>query len=250
MPQIIMNRSLHLDNKKNMSSSDMDSSMESTIRLNNESSSLLCSGEDAKAVERLSRSLTSMRRMVAMKCRIDSSGASTSSSCNTTSSEDRPALPSSLQVAALRDSDYFIYSRCMEVPSFHHRNSKHLPIYSACIVLNLALAHHGLGIKGRRSSLSKAERMYYMALQLISAGPYIPPKDETVLSMRIFAVNNLVQVHQEQCQYKKAKAAVKHLSNLLNGVSLFGGTFFHKEELRKFVVNASLWEPPKIAASA
>jgi hypothetical protein len=231
-----------------------DSSIELAIRLNNESASLLCSGEDAKAVARLSKSLTSMRRMIGARrsrggrqCVLDGSSTEASSTTCGTSSE-RPALPSSLQIAALRDSDYFIYNRCMEVPSFHQRSLKHLSLYSACIVLNLALAHHRLGIKGHRCSLNKAEKMYYVALKLLS-GPSLPSKDETVLSMRIFAVNNLVQVHQERCQYDKAKAAVRHLSVLLDRV-LSTGTFFHKEELRRFVLNASLWEPPQMAASA
>lgn len=245
MSRIVAKAPLPIDDKNAQSS--MDSSMEAAVDLNNESAALLCSGEDGKAVARLSRSLTSMRQLIARHSRTGRQ-CPTPGDASARGSDLIPVIPSSLQVPALRDSDYFIYSRCMEVPSFHQRSHKHVSLYSACIVLNLALAYHRLGIKGHRCSLSKAERMYYMALQLLS-GPSASSNSETALSMRVFAVNNLVQVHQEQCQYNKAQAGVKHLSALLNE-AMSSGTFFHKDELRKFVLNASLWEPPQMAASA
>ncbi len=224
-------------------------SLEHAVKMNNESALLLCSGEEGgKAVLKLSQSLCLIRKLLAIQGRnIDQQEDDAIGGVELTSVQ-KPALPTDLSMNGLQDSNYFIYNHTMSVPAGHPRNPSHLPLYSACIVLNLAMAYHCLGTKGNQAAYKKAENLYSMSLQLLSLS-HPDSICDTVLSMKILAVNNLAHVHDEKGHYEKSRYAIRQLSFLLQAVDSTG-TFFSARDLHKFVLNVMLWGAPKMAAAA
>jgi len=79
-----------------------------------------------------------------------------------------------------------------------------LMLSSACVVLNLALVHHRLGVQNIHETSScsygivnlvKAENMYKMVLQLLQS--HSLHESRVATSIRIISLNNLVALHQE-----------------------------------------------------
>jgi len=202
-----------------------------------------------KAVHQLSSSLTSIKKLLTIMQHIytDQEREAFFEEPESTKVE-MPVLPTDRAMRGLRHPNYFIYNHCLSVSACHSRNSKHLPVYSACVVLNLALAHHRLGIKGNRAALNKAESLYSMALQLLNL-PYPASTSEIILSMKIIAVNNLAQVHQETGAFEESNIFIRQLSLLLQTM-VSTGTFFSEQDFNKLVLNVMLCGPPMLAAAA
>lgn len=158
----------------------------------------------------------------------------------------------SFPLNGLQDSKYFIYNYTMNVSDCHHaRTFKHPAVFTSGILLNLALAHHRLGVNGDHASFSKAENLYSMGLQLIGVAPPDTPRT-TVYSVMIIAVNNLAHVHYALGHYQNARALISQLSSLLHVVQTAHSpsSFFSQRDLHRFTMNAMLWCTPKTAGAA
>lgn len=221
----------------------MDSSIECAIQLNNESVVLLCAGEDEKAITTLTKSLALVRQQISGQAGCHWPTEKHPDYCMST----MPAIPARMPLAQLRDANYFIYNQCMTIPNSHQRSARNIPIYSACIVLNLALSYHRLTTRGYSWCAEKAEKMYGMAIRLLS-GP-LTASNETALSMRMVALNNLAQIHNDQCRFLETKNDIQELSAMINTVVSYG-EFFTSCDLHSFVLNIMLWGPPRMAAAA
>lgn len=176
-------------------------------------------------------------------------------------------LPASQCMEDLQSPHCFIFNRCIlvnvgeqtagECPEF----TDNLPLYAGCIVLNLALLHHRIGVKsggGDRFSLLKAAKMYCMTLEIVHALSLSSPSSSsgrhTALSMRLVALNNLAALNID-CrpgavltlvtnQVHVALEEVKTIDDVLLG------RFFSDTDTRQFTANVEIWEATGIAALA
>jgi hypothetical protein len=139
-----------------------------------------------------------------------------------------------------------------------------LPLYSACIVLNLALVHHQLGVQSvsqeGRFNLFKAEKMYHMVLQLLQS-PCLSNASfwsgrQAVVSMRLIALNNLAALHEAVWSISSTRsgnsedtcaALVKQLHAALMQARIDGdGSFLSDLDLQWFALNVELWGSRRI----
>jgi hypothetical protein len=217
----------------------MDPSIDYAIQLNNEGVTLLSAGEDQKAVLNFIRSLAMVRKEIFNETPSDESSTSPFKSL-------RSAMPSQAPLSNLKDSSYFIYNRTMTITPGYPKTPAAIPIYSACIILNLALAYHCLGKQGYRGCIQKAEIMYEMVTKML-AGP--PRDNETSVSIRMVAINNLCQIHQEQNRYSETTEEIESLSVLINQAVSSRG-FFNDSDLHLLILNVMLWSPPELAPAA
>eukprot|EP00934_Nitzschia_sp_Nitz4_P006968 Nitzschia sp. Nitz4//scaffold159_size51929//40936//41610//NITZ4_006885-RA/size51929-processed-gene-0.55-mRNA-1//-1//CDS//3329537592//6958//frame0 len=223
---------------------DFSSSLGYAIELNNESVSLLYAGQDEQAVTKLSKALSMVRQQISVN---PSKGSWQPMPDPTACKGARVAMPSRVPLAQLRDANYFLYNQCITIPTTLQRNPKDIPLFCACIVLNLALTYHRLAQRGYYSCMEKAEKMYTMAIRLLG-GPQFS-SNVTALSIRLIAFNNLAQVHQELRRFDETRADIQEMSSMLNE-AMSNGAFFTNCDLRSFVLNVMLYGPPKAAAAA
>ena len=224
-----------------------DIAIERSLELCNEGVGFLCTGQDQKAISVLSESLSAMKSQLRNRTRLPTSPLV--QGCE----PSRPVMPSPIPMNSLRSSNFSLYNHGMLVSTMHQRNSKHVPIFSASIVINFALMYHRLAVCRRNTPyyLDKAENMYVLALRLLAASRSIQREDpETVLSMRIAVINNLAHVHHEQAHHDKVTAAIRTLSALLKEVPCEGNRFFQPPILRKLSMNVTLWGPAELLAPA
>jgi hypothetical protein len=157
-----------METSKTMLRDDMMASwMERAVELNNEGVSSLCSGHHEKGIARLSRSLSLLRQLIVMRqADCEASRSEGHSSSNNENIETMTVIPNHLPLEDLRDPNYFVYNRCMVIPRCKEARSPHVPLYSACILLNLAMGYHQSRRKGRRgfSLLLKSKKMTQMTV--------------------------------------------------------------------------------------
>jgi len=229
----------------------MTSTIQQLIELNNKSISLLECGLECKAVHALKGSISLVKDVArTQQQRPDSWKISSSDQ------ESPSVFPAHHAMRDLESPDFFIFNRCMQLDSTTTPLAVEgiLPICSACVLLNLALVHHRLGVHnalGHNIFILKAEKLYLKALQLLqsplfaascSSSPATARRRRTVLSMRLVAVNNLAVIRLDTCP----PANHKDDSSLLQALRFHAilteatsqGTFFSDLELRKFAMNA------------
>lgn len=222
------------------------------IKQNSYSAFLLHSREHSNndAIQILSDALSSMKQIVVL--------LATQDRCTT---DRRIGMPielfpnTSLPLNDLQDSMYFIYNYSVTVSDAGRSNARifnHPAVFTSCILLNLALAHHCLGVQnGDCASLCKAENLYSKALQLIGVAPPDTSRT-TVLSVMIIAVNNLAHVHSAMGQHQNARTFISQLSSLVQIVQTAAVpcTFFSPRDVHRFTLNVMLWCTPKTAGAA
>lgn len=238
-------RSVAVRGENKAVSSHLNASIERSVDLCNESAALLCNGQAGKAISKLSSSLSTMKQMLASS---DTRATLTTTAPTKDDGTEPPVGPYPLQRAFLRTSNYYVYNQCMVAsagsPTY---NAEHITMYSAGIVINSALAYHRLGISHNQSWLWKAEMMYRMTLQLLSA--MADQEDEIVLSMRILIVNNLAHVHHERSEHDKVVVAIKTLASLLTRLPE-SSTLFTETDKHRFAMNVGLWGASAETAAA
>jgi hypothetical protein len=229
----------------------MHSSLEHAIQLNNEGVALLVAGgQDQKAVSSLTRSLT----LVIMQQDYSNPNLSSRKSpcCDYDFIYTSCVFPTQTSLCHLQDSVYFIYNRAVTISSCYPKGPETIPIYSASIILNLALAYHRRGKQaaGNLNCMNKAEKMYKMVLKALPGTSMVD--NTTAAAIRLIAINNLAQLYHYDNRYCEARETIECLSTLIRQV---GGNrdFFNEKDLHFFTLNVMgliLWIPPPVAAAA
>lgn len=152
-----------------------------------------------------------------------------------------------------------IFNRTISIcPCHNHGGPDFIPIYSACILLNMAIVYHRVAIKfGHALFLEKAERLYDMTVRAL-----IPThEDSTSVAIRTIAFNNLADTHLRQGRFDATDRDIRHLSYLIHqrkNISTRGGpaaaasesAILADSDIDSMILNLLLWTVPQAAAAA
>jgi hypothetical protein len=212
-------------------------SIEQIIQMNNEGVSLLGTGDDQQAVSVFTTSLLALQRL------IGTSENAPLSKVPEYSVDFAAAVPAKNALQHLEGSSYFIYNRPLSITLSSNAD---IQLYSACTILNLAMAYHRQAKKTcNQTCLTKAESMYEMIITLLKSR-----MDDTSLSVRIIAVNNLSEIHYENGRFEQSREELQWLSSIIH----HGGTkldFFDQSDLNRLLLNVLiLLTPPQAAGAA
>ena len=211
-------------------------SLQQIIHMNNQGVSLLNSDDDQKAVSVFTTSLMALQRLLGNEdpsCPLKSSAEV---DCAT-------AQPAKESLRHLEGKSYYIYNRPLAI---RPGSSSDIQLYSACTILNLAMAYHRQAKKTCNALCTrKAESMYEMIITLLQSRT-----DYTSMSVRIIAVNNLSEIHYESGRFDKAREELQWLSSVIHQ----GATnleFFEQRDIDLLLLNILvLLTPPHAAAAA
>jgi hypothetical protein len=227
-------------------------SIEHVIQFNNEGASFLGAGEDKRAFVSLSQALVMIQRMSEPAVHSLPIDISTSPPASSKSTEQLPGIEKAVAIASqqpllnLQDSSYFIYNRPVAISPEAPRNHEALSMYSACVILNLALAYHRQGIRGNQFCTQKAERLYEMITVLLRE---CPMDDDTSVFIRLVAINNVSHIHYEQLQFKQTREELGFLSLLIRQLGA-KRALIHQADLDLLLLNVLLITPPDVAPAA
>lgn len=214
----------------------MIESIQQIIHMNNHGVSLLSSDDDQKAVSAFTTSLLALQRLLGTgdpSCPLKGSALV---DCAT-------ALPAKEALRHLKGKSYYIYNRPLSISL---GNSSDIQLYSACTILNLAMAYHRQAKKTCNNLCTrKAESMYEMIITLLQSRT-----DATSMSVRIIAVNNISEIHYESGRFSQAREELQWLASAIHQ----GGSnidFFEQTDLDLLLLNILvLLTPPHAAAAA
>ena len=248
----------------------MDKSLRSALRLNNDGVQFLLENNDEEAQTCFNLSLDLVKQSLISNSKNQTRGGESTSS---TSSPTRCMHQQSHSIPFLRSQDCFIYNKAISFilddededtileewyknPEEKHVNDddncNNLHLYSAIIILNIALAYHrqAMIVSSLSSSSShpprrfqqgttisrsaaaqewraRAEKMYDMVTILLEDvdGDYDDNSDDdivcatnttTALLVKIAAVNNLSQLQREMGDYESSRDGFEYLGELID----------------------------------
>lgn len=196
----------------------LSTSIESASDLNNESLKLLSqAGEDdqldTRAITMLSQALATMRNVATQGSTSGGLDVANHAHPQHVATKNAASLPPILRTSSdcvlkeLSSPDAFIFNRCISIDlEASQENAQNVPLFSACIITNLALALHrrsmndAISTSQSKNCLRKAQKMYHMALQLLQ-GPLLRngiisshQQQEATLSLKLIAWNNLAVI--------------------------------------------------------
>ena len=213
--------------------------MTNALRLNNEGVMLLLENRDQEAVTSLTQSLNQVKGLLSV-----SQEAPEGSQHKDVIHHSTYTLPN------LQNQNCFIYSNALmfSLTSDNLPSSEDIHVYTAVIILNIALAYHRKGLSGNAGCLIKAEKMYEMVGKLLEG-------DEThcgtSLLVKVAAINNLSQLRFDQGDYQFSRDGFNYLGCLIN---VAGDNLQHTKcedhVYRGMLLNALLVSPPDAAPAA
>lgn len=89
-------------------------------------------------------------------------------------------------------------------------------VISSCILFNLALCYHCLGVQGRDSAISKAVHLYRLSRQALYSDPFayeVP----AMMMIAILSLNNEASAHLDLCDASTAKSCAEQMLMVLQG---------------------------------
>ena len=155
----------------------------------------------------------------------------------------------SCPLSNLQDINCFIYSNALifSLDSACPLSEDDVHIYSATIILNIALAYHRRGLTGNPSSLLKAEMMYEMITKLLGS----EENHGTSLVVLLAAINNLSQLRHDRGLYDASLEGFKYLGSLINFAGNNVNISLQNEQIYKgMLLNVLLVSAPDAAAAA
>jgi tetratricopeptide (TPR) repeat protein len=157
--------------------------------------------------------------------------------------------PALAKLVSLEETGAFIYSRPLTIFGRLSLEDDHfLPIHSAVVIFNLALAHHQKSkVTGVRKLLEKAIALYDLCLELLH-------QDErqhlVVVFIESAVLNNTSQLHFEMGDYYGARKVMDQLSALLGAGYYDVLTRFDEEAVQGFLLNILLLKTCAVASAA
>jgi hypothetical protein len=158
------------------------------------------------------------------------------------------------------DAHNHIFNRTISICPGNPVGPDYIPVYSSCILVNLAIAYHRMAIKSSSHvHLLRAERLYDMIVRSL-----IPSHgDATSVAVRTVALNNLADVHHRQSRFDSTERDIARLSSLIlqrsrsaprgdgGGASSSSSTsLLTDSDIDSMILNVLLWTSPQTAAAA
>jgi hypothetical protein len=221
------------------------SSIKYACSLNNQGVELLVSGEFSRATRSLTKALSIVKEAV------KEAGTTTSCTEMHLSSEEAelPFCQSTVAIPGLRDTHFYVYDHgIMLIDTAKRENSDLLPLYSAAILFNLALAcHYEARLHGQAKAFKKASLFYNVTVGILSASSM--PDDMSVTLLTLLALNNKSQIHNDQCDYIQSVECLKSVSGIMSSVDdLY--SILNEEDIKGLVLNTMLLNVPTAAQAA
>ena len=251
------------------------------IELNNQGVALLQKGDDREAVAKLSKSLVLVQNLLSTlgspsncnsntntsslgssgpphkRLRRSSSMSMSSSAFEEREHQEQPSfcVRSNAPLSSLDDQEFFVFNEAVELSRTNSEPSRDiLPIYSACVIFNLALVYHRRAHSGGHSSSAKnanlcrqkASKMYSMIVRLLHGWQCQSQINRDLRShtscvlLQVAALNNLshLQRHQDTTASSSPTSSLHTLGRLLQRYSNNVATsIFTKEERNAMLLN-------------
>jgi hypothetical protein len=226
----------------------MKSLIQEAQRLNNEGVRLLLlENREQQAVTYLTQSLNMVKHLLAIVSDDNSRSSSNPSNVAINSELLAHSLPN------LQDSESFI---CCSLLAFSVAEaSEALPsedtiqVYSAVIILNIALAYHRKGVSGSEASVARAKKLYGMVTKILSG---CDNNKGVALVAKLAAVNNLSLLQHSQGEYNSSQQGFQYLRDLIDVASedLEGSPLLHSTKMYEGMLLNILCVGPSDAAPA
>jgi hypothetical protein len=124
---------------------------------------------------------------------------------------------------------------------------------STCIVFNLALAYHHLGIEtGMEEPYRHALKLYQIVLTCQNAGHFVDDEMSTVLQvLHCVVLNNLSHLHYEFCEYSSSMHCLDCLAEWASQTECLERlTFLREDEAEEIKLNLIFTHFPVVAHAA
>jgi hypothetical protein len=230
------------------------------ISLNNEAASLLKAGNTAEAIAMLQRALLTMKLSV-----VDRELTTAELSIVRTERSELPNQPASTNSACghcfdLKGGTIYFYGRPMllsttELGTDPIQNDSFIRVQvnSTCMVFNLALAYHHLGIEtGMEESYQNALKLYQIVLTCQNVDPFVD--DETRAALQVLhcvVLNNLSHLHYEFCEYRNGMHCLHCMAEWASQTEcLERSSFLHEDEAEEIKLNLIFTHFPVAAHAA
>jgi hypothetical protein len=225
----------------------MNSLKQEALRLNNEGVMLLLlENREQQAVTCLTQALNMVKDLLAKP----------SDDNRSSSNPFNKAL--NIQLTAhslpnLQDSYCFI---CCSLLAFSLEEAEEtfpseatLQVYSAVIILNIALAYHRKGVSGNAACLAKAGKMYGVVTNLLSG---CENNQGIALVAKLASINNLSQLRHSQGDYNFSQEGFQYLGDLINvaGENLERLSVCNAQMYKGMLLNILCVAPPDAAPAA
>jgi hypothetical protein len=220
------------------------SSIKYACILNNQGVELLVSGDFSRATRSLTKALSIVKQAV--------NEAGTPSCTGMYLSSEEAGLPfcqSTVAIPGLRDTHFYVYDHgIMLIDTAKRENGDLLPLYSAAILFNLALAcHHEARLHGQAKAFKKASLFYNVTVGILNASSM--PDDMSVTLLTLLALNNKSQIHNDQCDYIQSVECLKSVSGIMGSVDdLY--SILNEEDIKGLILNTMLLNVPTAAQAA
>jgi hypothetical protein len=204
--------------------------------LNNAGVISLLEGNDASAIESMTRAMQLMKEEISKR----------PANVRTASSTPREGTET-VEIPRMESSDTIIFNQAVRFPTdFTLPNDVDLIIYISCVIFNLALSHHfKASCCGHDISTVKAEKLYGMVLKLLDDSTLTV---HTALVVKLACINNLSQIRHSQGDYKHAREALSQVSYFMNQSS--NRAMFDEPEIQGLLMNVLLLKEPMAAKAA
>lgn len=168
--------------------------------------------------------------------------------------EQRPCQST---LAGLQSGHCYVYDRPLLLPTdlltISSRDDADSIVLtsSASIIFNLALACHQHGkITGQEQPLTKACHLYGLVVKIIDGAN---DDDDKAAhhhgALHCLALNNLAQLHYEQCDYKKSATCMASMFDLLQFTDYLEA-YLEETEADEIRLNLLHLQPPSVAHAA
>jgi hypothetical protein len=216
-------------------------------RLNNEGVMLLLlENREQQAVTCLRQSLNMFKHLLAIPSD-DNSRSSSSSPSN---------MALNIQLLAqslpnLQDSNSFIY--CSLLAFSPAEASETLPskdtiqVFSAVIILNIALAYHRKGVSGNKACMARADKMYGMVTKLLSG---CENNRGFALLAKLASINNLSVLQHSQNDYSLSQQGFQYLRDLIDVAAAERSPLCSAQMYEGMLLNILCAVPPNAAPAA
>jgi hypothetical protein len=222
-------------------------SIKNACSLNNQGVELLVSGDFSRATRSLTKALSILKEAAAKET------GTTPTSCTgmklSSEAAELPFCQSTLAIPDLQDMHFYIYDHgIMLTGAANGENDEMLPLYSAAILFNLALAsHREARLHGEERAFKKASKLYSVAVSILNGSSMSNEMSHTLLT--VLALNNKSQIHSDQCEHVQSVDCLKAISRIMGSVDGIYSVL-NEEDVKGLLLNSMLLNVPTAAQAA
>jgi hypothetical protein len=221
------------------------------IAMNKEGVQLLNLGDTSGAIVVFQHAVAVMRNLAAAHaenpCELFDYFASEEMRTSFPRRDQRPQ-----DLVGLQSDVCYIYNRPLVIPTnVQFKNQEDLDsfvlISSTFVIFNFALACHQYGkIHGDENSLKRASCLYNLTIKSLANGDGC---DEAQFALQCLALNNLAQLHYDQCDFHKSQSCLEIMYDMVIRTNCLDA-YLSDEETEELMLNMVHMQAPVAACAA